>query len=162
MGRLEREARDKRVEQQKKRQTVYTVEYQTYFVNYIKEPIFENLAIVVSPVSSRAEKFKALIHIRRISEDFTRNIPEPTKENTWHPNSHRLIEWRDEFFRHCYLEHVRLRYLRLIINFVIIIYDYDPPYRMMIDWWAKQMKIQNWNYDVPVTINAHNWQWWKE
>ena len=140
MGRLEREARDRRVEEQKKRHTVFaSLPYQTFMVHAIKKPLLKLVTLF-------ADKF-----------------PEPTEENTWHPNSHRLIKGRDEFFKHCVgLAPERLKLLRAGINFVIVIYDYDPPYRMMIDWWAKQLKIENWDYDVPITIVNHNWSWWKE
>lgn len=139
MGRLEQEARDERVKQQKKRMTIFaSLPYQTFMVHALKAPLVKLINLFV-------DKF-----------------PEPTKENTWHPNSHRLIEIRDEFFKHCFLHESKLKILRAGINFAIVIYDYDPPYRMMIDWWAKQLKIQNWNYDMPITITGRNWSWWKE
>ena len=61
------------------------------------------------------------------------NLPEPTKENTYYPNTKVIIELRDEFFS---LENNpgRHKAFKAIWNFVIILYDYDRYYRHRIDW----------------------------
>ncbi len=165
MGRLEREARDVLVEQQKKRLTVFAeLPHQTFMVHGIKAPAIESLMVLISPASGSADKVKALLRLRRVLKDFERNFPEPTRENTWHPNSWIMIDIRDRFFRdHCIgLSAERLKTMRLGINFFIIIYDYDPPYRMMIDWWAKQLDIKNWDYQASAPLFPRNWPWWKD
>lgn len=164
MGRLEREATQERNRIVQERRTVFSsLPVQTFMVHGIKAPALENISILLSPESNPAQKLKALMALRRVLHDFEKNFPEPTPENTWHPNSHLLCQVRDEFFKHCVgLSCERLRTLRLGINFFIIIYDYDPPYRMMIDWWAKQLKIQNWDFTVPITMVQRNWPWWQE
>ena len=63
-----------------------------------------------------------------------KKLPEPTKENTNWPNTHILIEIRDEFFKHEGKNSKRTRILRVIFNFIIIKYEYDPYYRKRIDW----------------------------
>ena len=151
--------------------TIYSsLPYQVFMVHAIKSPITEGVYILASPTSSNMQRIKAIRGILKGVKAFRGKFPEPQKgihpetglPYIWHPNSERLIELRDEFFTHCLLEHIRLTALRMAINAVIIIYDYDPPYRMMIDWWAKKLRVTNWNYDVPITVVSKNWAWWKE
>ncbi len=171
MGRLEREQTQLRNEKQLERVTVYSaLPHQTFMVHGIKAPMIQSIVTIISPESSDMDRFKALLQARRVLANFEKNFPEPQHgiepisglPYVWHPNSHTLIDIRDEYFKHCQLEQPRLKLLRMGIDFVIIIYDYDPPYRMMIDWWAKQLKILNWRYDIPITINARDWKWWIE
>jgi hypothetical protein len=170
MGRLEKEARDERVRQQMARQTVYTsLPYQTFMVHAIKAPMLENLMAIISPEATTQDRVKAMLRIRKILELFNDKFPEPQIEihpetglpYVWHPNSELLIKYRDEFFTHCHLGGMREKFLRMGINFLIIIYDYDPPYRMMIDWWAERL-IQGWRLDIPITVHPHAWAWWTE
>jgi hypothetical protein len=137
MGILERKARDARVKEHKKRQTIFTSSpYQKFMIHGIKAPLLKLLNL------------------------FAERFPEPTKENTWCPNSHTLIDIRDEFFRWCHLDKRRNRVLRAIINFVIVMYDYDPPYRMMIDWWVEQIEAKKWRHDVPIKVTDYKPFWW--
>jgi hypothetical protein len=132
-------ARDARVDEHKRRQTIFTSSpYQKFMIHGIKAPL-------LTLINLFADKF-----------------PEPTKENTWHPNSHTMIDIRDEFFRHCHLDKRRNSVLRAVINFVIVMYDYDPPYRMMIDWWAKNLEFQNWRHDIDIKVIDYKWDWWDE
>ncbi len=148
--------------QYQERMTVFSdLPHQTFMVHGIKAPLMEGVMELLTPGRNTGDNFKSMYKIARSLKGFEKNFPEPTQENTWHPNSHILINIRDEFFKHCQLDERRRRLLRLAINFVIAIYDYDPPYRMMIDWWAQQLKIQNWRYDVPVKLINYNWTWWK-
>jgi hypothetical protein len=169
MGRPEKEARDERLKQQQERITVYSsLPYQTFMVHAIKAPVVEGVFTIFSPTANKAQKTQAMLKAYRGLKAFEDKFPEPQHGNepttglpyAWHPNSHALIDLRDEFFKHCHLNDGRCRLLRTFINAVIIIYDYDPPYRMMIDWWAQQLNIQNWRFDMPVTVVNHNWEWW--
>lgn len=164
MGEEWKRARDARVAEVARRQTIFSsYAIQQRMINEIKAPLTEATAVLTNPASGYGIKLKALMKLRTVDKAF-QQFPEPTKENTWHPNSHRIIEIRDEFFQHSYgLSAQRLKLLRTGINFVIIIYDYDPPYRMMIDWWAKQLQIQNWRYDIPIRVGNYDWSgWWRE
>ena len=163
MGEAWKKARDARVAEAKKRlSTPYAgYEWQQRMINDVKAPAMEAFVLLLSPEAGVTGKLGALLKLRRALKGFEQ-FPEPTKENTWNPNSHRLIELRDEFFQHCHLGGGRNRFLRLGINFLIIIYDYDPPYRMMIDWWAKKLGLQNWEHGIPVKLVQTNWPWWKE
>jgi len=173
MGRLEKEAQEARHKLQKERVTVYTsLPYQTFMVHAIKKPAVEAITTILSPDTSSVEKVKALLKLRKALGDFERNFPEPSSTigdpgYCWHPNSHILISIRDEFFTHCRLDKSndpcnRNGIIRVVINFLIVIYDYDPPYRMMIDWWAKKLDIKNWRYDIPFSTIPRKWAWWTE
>ena len=86
-------------------------------------------------------------------------LPEPTKETCKFPNSHHLIDIRDRFFHHLNMP-TRDKALRAIINFVIVMYEYDVPYRIFMDWWFKELvKLHNeglWA-DTP---DKHK-RWWE-
>lgn len=141
MGRLEREQRDERV---KKEKMIYGTPFasfplQTLMITKIKRPLLKLVAM------------------------FGDHFPEPTKENTWHPNSHHLIDLRDEFFRHCFIPNEeRIKLLRIIFNFVIVIYDYDRPYRMMMDWCKEQLDRKQWAPRESEQPTKCNFNWWKE
>lgn len=87
-------------------------------------------------------------------------LPEPTKENTWHPNSHNLIEIRDEFFKHCKLNDERLQFIRVVFNFIIILYDFDPPWRWMIDSVKEEADKKKWEPKEYGHDKRPDWQWW--
>lgn len=70
-------------------------------------------------------------------------MPEPTRENTRHPNSHLLCDLREEFFRHETNEgHAKV--YRGIWNFIIVLYDYDAYYSDRIDWILEQWLKLDW------------------
>ncbi len=82
--------------------------------------------------------------ILKILEIMAERIPEPTVLNTTHKtNTLILIELRDEFFRHLQ-NRDRVKALRGFFNFVIILYDYDAPYRQWIDWVLTEWKKRDW------------------
>ena len=71
-------------------------------------------------------------------------IPEPDLENCKYANSKRLVQIRDEFFEHLRFGDERLIALRTIINWAILMYEYDKPYRHLMDWWLEKI-IYYWN-----------------
>jgi hypothetical protein len=93
-------------------------------------------------------------------------IPEPTKENTWHPNSHNLIDIRDDFFTHMEtdksLASERLKIIRCVFNFIIILYDFDPPWRWMIDYVKDEAFKKKWEPRGYEDTWSKNYTWWKE
>lgn len=162
--------RKERQQEWKNRRTIYSCsDCHICMVKLVKKPMLEAIDKLASGEGGIKDKVKVLLSLRQVLKDFNR-IPEPREgihEATglpyvWHPNSITLIRLRDEFFTHPRLAESRLSLMRTFINFVIILYDYDPPYRMMIDWWAAQLQIQNWRYDIPITVIDHHWRWWRE
>ncbi len=90
-------------------------------------------------------------------------MPTPTKETTWHPNSHNLIDLRDDFFTHCVgLAEERLRVIRCVFNFVIILYDFDPPWRWMMDFVLEKALLKEWKPRGFEYDWVKNYHWWKE
>jgi len=84
----------------------------------------------------------------RIVKLIDRKLQEPTMENTWHPNTHRLIAIRKEFFGHCTLTPPRLYFLRVISKFIVIMHDYDSPYTWMFRWCVQRLFEIGWDFDV--------------
>lgn len=94
---------------------------QVYMIHNIKNPILSG------------DRHKILVGLRNIDK-----LPEPTTENTWHPNTINLLNLRDWFFGQWYIMLICLippvkRTLKRIIKFVIILYDFDPPWRWILD-----------------------------
>lgn len=78
-------------------------------------------------------------------------LPEPTKENTIQPNSHILIDIRDEFLDRLEGDVLKSRSkpLRAIFNLFITIYEYDEPYRQLIDWIVSELRLAGWLSSKP-------------
>jgi len=85
-------------------------------------------------------------------------LPEPTLENTSHPNIRNLIQARDWLLENCNLSEDRRTFIRRIINFGIIIYDYDSPWRWIIDSLREKLMEKTWEkrgYD-----DKRHYTWW--
>lgn len=117
-----------------KYETVYsTLPVQSYIIATVKKPILESIPVIFDPEASKTAKLKAAARLWRALQSMSR-LPAPTKENTWHPNSHKLIELRDWLLSRLPTLHGQRRGLiEKLFNFVIIIYDYDPPWRWIMD-----------------------------
>lgn len=85
-------------------------------------------------------------------------MPEPTRENTRHPNTHLLCDLREEFFRHENNKN-RHKILRGVWNFLIVLYDYDAYYSDRIDWALEQWSRMDWQPRPEGHPTKH---WWKE
>ncbi len=142
--------------------TIYlTPPMQIFILRSIKAPLLEGVQTITSPTASKLDKLRALRKIHTAVSNMGK-LPEPTKENTWHPNSRKLIEIRDRFFKHCFLDAIRLGFTRSIINFVIILYDFDPPWRWMFDSvkvWAFEMEWEPRGYG---SAKGPEFGWWRE
>ena len=145
-----------------KKKTIYSsLPMQVFMIHAIKKPLIEGVNTLFSPDAKLKDKIGAIRELWKAFKAFQK-MPEPTKENTWHPNSHNLIEIRDEFFKHCFLDEIRRRFIRNIFNFVIILYDFDAPWRMMIDWCVEEWLKKDWKPRWYETALPHNWSWWHE
>jgi len=69
--------------------------------------------------------------------------PEPTHENVLHPNSHILLELRDEFFR-CWDTGGRTMLFQALWRVLIVKYEHSPNYRNMLDWLIMMLLKSNW------------------
>lgn len=72
-----------------------------------------------------------------------RRYPYPTKENTTHPNTHRLLEIRDEFFKHETGTN-RKDFFEALWRVFIDEYEHDAYYRDRIDWIREQIMKAEW------------------
>ena len=119
----------------------------------VKAELLRAITMWSSP--NRIDKVKAIPMFRAVYKNINL-LPEPTIENTWHPNSHALIKVRDEFFSRCGLGTPRQQLIRSVFNLAIMIYDYDRPYRDLIDW-AKQELDRDWKPRGDQDITPADW-----
>ena len=70
-------------------------------------------------------------------------LPEPTKENTLHPNTHILLDIKDKFFE--YEDNPnRKALLEAGWKYFIAEYEHDPYYRYRFDWLIEQIIESDW------------------
>ncbi len=129
---------------------------QVYIGRAIKIPLRDALVRLLGKPLNMFELIHILLELNRIKK-LVLKLPEPTKENTWRPTSHTLIEVRDEFFAHLDMPS-REKELRAIWNFGIIINDYDIPYRHLINRAVEIFREKEWVIDDP----GEPKQYWKE
>jgi len=139
-----------------KQKTIYfSLPVQIFISNDIKKPIFET----TENLSSYLEKLKAIWRLWKIYKSLSK-LPEPTKENTWHPNTHNLIDLRDWLLERCFLDELRIRFIHRVINFIIQLFDYDPPWRWIMDSLREKAFEMKWvkrGYQ-----DNRTYKWWKE
>ncbi len=116
-----------------KYQTIYsTLPCQALVIDTIKTPILEAVATIFDQAASKFDKLRAANKLWRAFKSLCQ-LPKPTKENTWHPNSHNIIDLRDWLMERLMLGGIRKSFVERMFNLVIIIYDFDPPWRWVID-----------------------------
>ncbi len=138
-------------ESQKRQMTVFgSLPVQTYIVHAIKAPFCKILLRIFEKPLGVIDAIRILVELNKIRKRISDNLPEPTLENTWHPNTHILIEVMNEFFEYSDLR-IRERELKTMLKFATIINDYDPPYRFLInrflEIWLKHSKGWIWHDD---------------
>ena len=90
-------------------------------------------------------------------------LPEPTKENTWHPNSHKLIDIRDWFMENNQYfkpDSLHGRACRGFFNLAIAVYDFDHAYRDMGNAVAWKMIHSDWA--ILSGEKEPRQPWWKD
>jgi len=164
MGREWKEARDARVAEMARRRArgIFGQELQQLAIMDIKAKMMMAVTTLASPSASKIDRIKAARGLWQVVGQIEQ-LPEPTIENTWHPNSHRLIKVRDEFFAGCGLGWPRQRFIRAGFNLLIMIYDYDRPYRDIMDWAFQELRNLGWEPRGSQDLIAADWSsWWKE
>ena len=101
------------------------------------------------------EKVKA--PLLKVIISLAKRLPEPSKENTLHPNSQKLLEIRERFFN-CEENPGRRELFDAIWKIAIVEYEHDPYYRYRIDWVLEQIFASDWS-PRPV---GHPLVYWKE
>lgn len=110
--------------------TIYSsLPMQVYMIHAIKAPILASVG-----KGNLKTRFQTIAKSLKAID----KLPEPTAENTWHPNTHNLLLLRDWLFAHWFIRLICLippvkRLLRRITKGVVILYDFDPPWRWVLD-----------------------------
>ncbi len=140
--------------------TVYaTIPMQLYMMHSIKQPIIDSIETIFNPDASKIDKFKAARKLWKVYHSISK-LPEPTLENTWHPNSHNLIILRDWLFKRCFLSKQRMGLVRQLINFAIIVIDFDPPWRWILDSLREEACKMEWQPKEYGRSGVVKYDWW--
>ncbi len=86
-------------------------------------------------------------------------LPKPTKDNAPHHNSQIFIRARDHLFSHLNMPS-REKELRALINFFIAMYEYDKPYREMVNELKAEIDKETWLQSPPKWLRGHGY--WRE
>lgn len=145
-----------------KYQTIYSsLGAQVLMTSLVKKPVLDSVAVIFSPEASKFKKLKALISLWRAYQAIDK-FPRPTIENTWHPNSHNLVRLRDWLTTSARLGSHRESFIERIMNLAIVIYDFDPPWRWVMDSAREKMGEMEWK----ARGYGDDWQdwydWWKD
>lgn len=142
--------------------TVYsTVPMQLYMIHNIKDPILHSIETIFNPDSSKIDKLRAASKLWKAFQSISK-MPEPTLENTEHLNAHNLIKLRDWLFERCFLAHERMGLIRRLMNFAIIIVDFDPPWRWVFDSVREEAFRMEWQPREYGRSGKVKYEWWKE
>lgn len=143
--------------------TVYfTIPLQMYMFFEIKKPAMEAIDTLFDPTANRIQKLKALKDLWG-AFNAVKGLPDPTIENTWHPNTHKLIELRDWLCERCHLNKTRMNFIKRIMNFVIILYDFDPPWRWIFDSLKDEALKKKWEPRGYQDTWVETYKdWWQE
>ncbi len=123
---------------------------QVFMIHAIKNPLVSGLHILFEKGHKISIRRDALKQIRAAFHNMGK-LPEPTMENTWHPNTHNLILLRTWAFG-------RYRFLtrfKNIVNFAIIIHAFDPPWRWMMETILRDALEMKWSGGIY-------WGWWND
>ncbi len=123
---------------------------QVFMIHAIKKPLTDGLYLFFMRDMSLRRKRAALRWIFASLHNMGK-LPEPTIENTWHPNTHNLILLRAWAFEKWHF----LNHFKKIINFAIIIHAFDPPWRWIMETVLRDALKMRWSGQVY-------WDWWRD
>ena len=142
--------------------------FQALMIKNVKIPLMDGINVLFDKEASKIAKLRGMNNIWKALKTISA-LPSPTKENTWHPNAHNMIDLRD-YVLSCVegkkgntyngLHTIRKWFIENVFNLIIYIYNLDPPWRWIIDSVkdkALKMKWQprGWNDDW------HKWDWYE-
>lgn len=111
--------------------TIYSsLPVQVFMIHAIKTPLMEGIGEFFSlRIKNKIQSIKKILKAYKAFQ----KLPEPFEGNTWHPNTHNIISLKEWFCkRYWFLRPIR-KHIRRLFDFWAIIYDFDPPWRMMMD-----------------------------
>ncbi|KKM81961.1 hypothetical protein LCGC14_1324550 [marine sediment metagenome] len=142
--------------------TIYsTVPMQLFMTHAIKQPILDSVETLFDPNASKVSKLKAIRILWKAYQEVSK-LPEPTLENTWHPNAHNLIILRDWVLEWCILDSKRVGLIRKVFNFVIILIDFDPPWRWVFDSLKEEADKMEWKSKDYGRTGETKYSWWRK
>lgn len=145
-----------------KYQTIYSeLAIQSLIIETVKKPILEAVPVIFNPDTSKLAKLKAAAKLGRALQAMSR-LPQPTIEGTWHPNSHNLIRLRDWLKVSLNLAPSRITLIDKLFNLAIIIYDFDPPWRWIMDSFKDEAFKMEWKPRGYGDDWSDGYEWWKE
>ena len=81
--------------------------------------------------------------------------PEPTHENVLHPNSHRLLDLQEEFFKR-WKTRGKTKLYKALWRTLIVKYEHSPPYQWKLDWLLMRIPQLGWK---PFNYNRQMFDW---
>ncbi len=112
---------------------------QVFMIHAIKTPLVSGFNVLFEKGVRVSVRRKAVGQIR-FGFRHMGKLPEPTIENTWHPNTHNLILLRTwAFGKYPYLAR-----FKNTVNFAIIIHAFDPPWRWMMETALRDALAMDW------------------
>jgi len=82
--------------------------------------------------------------LRKLLIITSKRLPELTKENLLHPNSHILMKIKADFLVRDKSEGGRHEMFDAALKLLIAEYEHDPYYRDRFDWFLNEIKKSNW------------------
>lgn len=135
----------------------YQPEYQRLIIDEIKEPLNKAFGVLGDPAKGKIEKARALYWLRNIPSVVLDKLPEPTPENVGVNRNTRLLAGMYQRFFARFNVPSRVRFIRFVVKFVIIIHATDF-YRPFIDWWGWEIHESDYNHPGPMQPDPHFFQ----
>ncbi len=120
---------------------------QVFMIHAIKVPLADGFFILCQ--RRLRQKREGLKKIAMAFRNMGK-LPEPTIENTWHPNTHNMIHLRTWLFAN-YPILGQFNITRRAINFAIIIHAFDPPWRWIMESVGEEagkLEWTGWQHDI--------------
>jgi hypothetical protein len=109
---------------------------------------------------SEIEKLKRYSKLRQ-AKKIMENLPRPTLDNVKSPQAKVMVKRRDEFFKHMDAGPLNT-IMRWVIDLVIMVIDYDPPYQQMATWWLVELAATLLSGEWPPRQDMTYHPWWSE
>lgn len=121
-----------------------------YVIKKIKAPLLKALILLGNPQTGLLKRVWLIIEIIGLAKRY----PAPTRENTYLPSTHILMDTRDEFFTH-EDNPDRKGLWETVWKIAIVENEHDYYYRQRIAWLIKRLKEIDW---PAAEEPAHYWK----
>lgn len=146
-------------ENERKQMTIFgRDDVQKTIIFRVKAPLVKAMNLLSRGRLHLSEVIFILRTLWAVKRIIDKELPDPTQDNTWHPNTRILLDLQDYILGHVRLTPDRVNLLRVVSKFIIIVYDFDTPYRQMIDRCVERLKQSDWKLEP----NTPSPRFWKE